>query len=249
VLEELASALAFDRGVRERAATRTFAVPHGLVVLHDRLPTLHHLNAVILDGCEDAESIGRLADSWLSHLGHRHVIVDDPAAAAHAPAGWTVQRTVLMSWRGGRVERDERAREIDAAEQRALQLKLYVEERGRPSALGDALIATLLAGQEEVRAGTRSLCFGAGEDGSLSSSCTLLCEPGGVALLEEVGTLSAFRGRGLGRAVVVASVAAALARGCRPIVVPADAEDWPQLMYARLGFEPIGIQVSFTLVS
>jgi hypothetical protein len=29
--------------------------------------------------------------------------------------------------------------------------------------------------------------------------------------------------------------------------VPADADDWPQVIYAGLGFEPVGTQVHFTL--
>jgi hypothetical protein len=46
---------------------------------------------------------------------------------------------------------------------------------------------------------------------------------------------------------VLAALASALTARCHPIVVPADADDWPQLMYGRLGFEPVGMQVSFTL--
>ena len=57
-----------------------------------------------------------------------------------------------------------------------------------------------------------------------------------VATVEEVGTLPARRGRGLARAVVCAAVADAGRWGADLIVVPADADDWPQLMYARLGF-------------
>ncbi len=154
-----------------------------------------------------------------------------------------------MAWRGDGFEQDPRTREITPGEQRELQLQLYAEERGRRSAVTDAVIETLLAGHEAVRAGTPSQCFGAGELSTLSASCTLLYQRGGPALLDEVGTLTRQRGRGLGRAVVLAGLAAALALGCRPIVVPADADDWPQLIYARLGFEPIGVQLSFTLIS
>jgi hypothetical protein len=32
-------------------------------------------------------------------------------------------------------------------------------------------------------------------------------------------------------------------------VVPADADDWPQIIYAGLGFVPIGRQITFTLRS
>ena len=67
-----------------------------------------------------------------------------------------------------------------------------------------------------------------------------------MATVEEVGTLIAHRGRGLARAVVLAAVAYAARWGADLIVVAADADDWPQLMYARLGFAAIGRQVTLT---
>jgi GNAT superfamily N-acetyltransferase len=67
-----------------------------------------------------------------------------------------------------------------------------------------------------------------------------------VALLEEVGTLVDYRRRGLARGVVSAAIAAAVAWDAGLIVVPADADDWPQVMYAGLGFAPVGQQVSVT---
>ena len=131
----------------------------------------------------------------------------------------------------------------------ALQLAGLEEEVSS----GDArsgLARRLMAAQTALRAGTPARCFGAGEDGELRSMCTLFLDADvdgrRVAMVEEVGTLSAHRGRGLARAVVSAAVAAAHAWEAELIVVPVDADDWPQLMYARLGFEPIGRQVSLT---
>jgi predicted GNAT family acetyltransferase len=66
-------------------------------------------------------------------------------------------------------------------------------------------------------------------------------------MIDEVATLRPHRERGHGRAAIVAALAVALDAGRDPIVVPADADDWPQLLYAKLGFEPIGRQLSFTL--
>jgi hypothetical protein len=45
---------------------------------------------------------------------------------------------------------------------------------------------------------------------------------------------------------VCAAVAHAGRWGAELIVVPADADDWPQVMYARLGFAPAGRQVALT---
>jgi GNAT superfamily N-acetyltransferase len=66
-------------------------------------------------------------------------------------------------------------------------------------------------------------------------------------MVEQVATVPAYRGRGLATATVSAAIAAAGEWGADQVTVPADADDWPQLLYAKLGFEPVGVQVSFTL--
>jgi GNAT superfamily N-acetyltransferase len=225
--------------------------------LHDGLPSVHHLNAVILDAplpaFVDAAAIARIADAWLGHLAHRYVVVDDGAAGERiAPelrrAGWSVQRTVFMCLRraADRAARSGVARQATADEIRAVELRMGREEWPFGD---DSLPARLVAGMDALRAGTRSNCFVAGENGELSAACTLFLERarGGIAMLDNVGTLTASRRRGLGRAVIQAAVDAARASGCSPILVAADADDWPRELYARIGFEALGIQVALTL--
>ena len=65
--------------------------------------------------------------------------------------------------------------------------------------------------------------------------------------MEEAATLTAHRERGLALAVVGRAVREALRWGADLVTIPADADDWPQLIYSRLGFEPVGMEVSFTL--
>jgi GNAT superfamily N-acetyltransferase len=102
-----------------------------------------------------------------------------------------------------------------------------------------------------LRAGTRALAFGAGQGQEVVSHCTLFCEAEPtdrrVAMIDSVGTLRAHRQQGLAKAVVSAAVRAAGEWGADLIVVPVDADDWPQLLYAGLGFVPLGRQVGFTL--
>jgi predicted GNAT family acetyltransferase len=142
------------------------------------------------------------------------------------------------------------ARAIDGGRAHALQFALLSEEAPRSAparTVAAALAELLVAGQEAVRAGTRSIVFAAGEDehSELASMCTLFLDDG-FAMIDEVGTLRAHRGRGLARAVVKAALHAARAEQADPIIVPADVDDWPQLMYANLGFEPLGRQIAFT---
>lgn len=254
MIQDLADALAVDRAVRRRGAATAVTIPQGLVVRHPELADVHHLNAVVLDAPTplDAEAVTALADRWLGELGHRHVVLDDAVAGERlaadlAEAGWERGRTEFMVFTGGpaAVSADARARAISEAEMRSLQLAALQVQSGLP--------LQLVAAQTALRAGTPARCFGAGDDGELQSRCTLFLDAGvggrRVAMVTEVETLIAHRERGLARAVVSAAVLAASAWSADLIVVPVDADDWPQLMYARLGFahsDPPTRQVSLT---
>jgi GNAT superfamily N-acetyltransferase len=258
--DRLGAALKLDRDVRLRAAPEVRPIPEGFVIRDPGLARVHYVNALLLSAPLspelDAHAVTILADRWLGDLDHRHVTIDDaPAAERLAPAladrGFERARTVFMAFAGkpGDALPDARVREISDAELRALQLAGYEREYRSPRA--PAGLATQLAdAQAAARAGTLARGFAAGEDGGLQSNCTLFLDPDGaggrVAMVEEVGTLSEYRERGLATAVVSAAIRAAGEWGADLIVVPADADDWPQLLYAKLGFVPIGKQVSLT---
>jgi GNAT superfamily N-acetyltransferase len=257
----LAEAIAFERAIRVRAAQRVVGFEHGIAILHDGIPTKSHLNAVLLDSPLSAElgvdELDRIAGEFLSDRGHHHLVLDDGDAAerlapAMAAAGWSVQRVLYMRWRraSDRPPRPAVARRIDEQTLRQLQLRTALEERDGTGPVERALSETLVAGEAALRAGTHAVGFGAGEGAELSASATLFLDRpegrGGIAMIEEVGTLSAARGRGLGRAVVAAALGAARDAACDPIIIPADAADWPQELYTRMGFDPLGMQVSFS---
>ena len=58
--------------------------------------------------------------------------------------------------------------------------------------------------------------------------------------MDEVGTLERRRGRGYASAAVLAAVDTARRRAATRSSCSTDAADWPQQLYARLGFSPIG---------
>jgi GNAT superfamily N-acetyltransferase len=257
---KLAAALKLDRDLRLRAAPDVHAIPGGSVVRHPGLPAVYHLNALLLSApmapASDTESVVSLCDSWLGDLGHRQVVLDDAEAAerlagALTGLGWERSRTLFMAFAGdpNAALRDPRARRISDTAMSDMQRAHFERENfppGAPSDVRDQLVSA----QELLRAATPALCLGAGEDGALRSMCTLFLAPLGgarrVAMVEEVSTQPEYRERGLARAVVSAAIRAAAEWGADLIVVPADADDWPQLLYAKLGFEPIGRQVAFT---
>ncbi len=257
---ELAAALALDRLIYTRAG-RVQPVSGGWVVRRDELPAIYFLNylrlAAPLPASIGAAEITALADRRLGDLGHRHVVLEDGDAGETVypeleARGWERRRTLLMALRSdpAGAPDDPRAREVSEDELRALQAANLLEEDfgphtfpGLPELLADA--------QAALREASPWRAFGAGEAGELQSSCTVFLEADvhgrRAALLEHVATLGAARERGLATAAVGAALRAAGQWGAELIVVPADADDWPQIMYFGLGFEPIGRMTIFTL--
>ena len=254
-----ALARAVDLAVARRGCREAVEIPGGWALRHPALPTVYHLNLVHLSGSATglgADDLVRLADRWLAGCGHRRVTLDDATAAeALAPEltarGWERGRTLFMALAGdpARALVDPRAREVSDAELVALQRATFAQDTdvvgehpGLPARLADA--------QSALRAGTRAIGFGAGEHGDLASMATLFLDPdvGGrrVALIDQVATLRDSREQGLAKAAVSAAVRAAGAWDAQLIALPADADDWPQLMYASLGFIPVGRQLTFT---
>jgi GNAT superfamily N-acetyltransferase len=255
---DLRDALAADRAIRRRAAAEAVRVPQGLVLRHPELDDVHYLNALLLDAGAapaDADAIVALTDGWQGDLRHRHVVFDDERSGeelALALPGWERTRTCFMTFSKDpvAVAPDSRARPISEDEMGGLQLEGLRELAPEVDARS-GLVARLAATQRALRDATPARCFGAGEPGEpLAANCTLFLDEDvngrRVATVEEVGTLERRRGRGLARAVVLAAVAEAARWDADLIVVPADADDWPQLMYARLGFTPAGRQVALT---
>lgn len=260
-MDELQRALELDRRVQLRAAGRKIEIPEGWVVLHDQLANVHTLNLLILEAPlpkkTDAPALVALAERWLGHLDHRFVRIDDgPAGERLAPelmaAGWQRDRTVFMVLHSDprAALRDPRARPVSEDELDALMVANF-EHYDYGLEASPNLVRQLVDAQTAMREGTYTLRFGAGEDGGLQSMCMLFLDPDidgvRVAMVEQVATLPAYRERGLAKATVSAAIAAAGEWGADLVTVPADADDWPQLLYAKLGFEPVGVQVSFTL--
>ncbi len=256
---DLTAALAVDLAINRRGARAVTEIDGGWVLRHAALPDVYHLNCVHLSGPPGglgAERLEALAEHRLSGLGHRRVVLDDAAGAeAMAPElaarGWQHDRTLFMGLADdpARALLDPRAREISAAELSAVQRATFAEDRAL-TAEGAKLPRRLADAQAALRTGTRAVGFGAGDGGELASTATLFLDPdvGGrrVALIDQVVTLRARRERGLAKATVSAAIRAAGAWGASLIALPADADDWPQLMYVSLGFVPLGRQATFT---
>ena len=113
--------------------------------------------------------------------------------------------------------------------------------RGARAALGGARAeARLRARHASIDRGGRPTRYFAGFVDDLPVSSCELYSRGGVGQVEDVVTLEEHRGHGLASAAVLAAVRASVDEGNTLTFLLADADDWPYLLYERLGFETTG---------
>jgi GNAT superfamily N-acetyltransferase len=130
------------------------------------------------------------------------------------------------------------AREATFAEIAGLRRALTVELT--PNSMDfDATVDQLLELDRRYSERCGDRWFVAPAEGDPASTCRLYRQ-GGIAQVEDVGTLEAGREKGYAKAIVRAAIAAARSAGDERVFLTADAADWPQLMYAKLGFETVG---------
>jgi hypothetical protein len=206
------------------------------------------LNQLVVDTETDAAGLMAALDDLYRGLAHRRAFVEradvgDRLAPAMRAAGWLAERDVFSVLRR---ERDRAAtpglaREVDEPAIRAVEAQTIAEHSPQ-----DALVVDQLLAARDVfgRAGSARY-FVAAADGVDACHATLYSD-GVIAQIEDVGTVMAFRGRGLARAVCSAAIDAAVAAEHDLIFIAADDDDWPKELYAKLGFDPVGKAWSFT---
>jgi GNAT superfamily N-acetyltransferase len=162
-------------------------------------------------------------------------------AAAFSSAGWVADPLGVM------VRHREPDRRVDTS---AVQV---IDQAGMRSARTDALnaevwalgdaVAQVREKQERVGRAVPTTHLAILEDGKVVSYCEVFHIGDAVAQIESVATLPAYRRRGLSRAVV--SRALELTRDRRLVFLQMDPHDWPQQLYAKLGFDEIGRVLRF----
>jgi ribosomal protein S18 acetylase RimI-like enzyme len=194
------------------------------------------------DGVDASELIAD-ADRILSGFAHRQVVVEHESLWRtleddFAAAGWTRDAIVYMSHERPpdrmpdlgavrRVGHDD----VHAAEERFLR-----DEPGTTTAQARRQVM-----QHNRRIGELlgERCFAA-YDGDSVCAYAKLRHRGAVAQIEDVAVAPEHRGKGLGRLVTSAALAAGLALEPELLFIVADEEDWPKELYGRLGFTVSG---------
>ena len=250
--DTLARIEAFERDLEQRLCTRTERTRFGTAYFHEDFPRRWDSNFVWtdppLDGVE-AEALAADADEVLGHAGLEHRVLwvaDDVQGERLAPGfvrlGYVGDRNVVMvharepdRWT------DEGAEEVDLQRAKAMWRAAHLEEPDVIEPADAEMLADFLDVLVE-RAGARF--YGVRADGVVVAGAQLMMLDG-VAQVEDVVTLTAYRGRGFARAAVLAAVRAARDGGADLVYLGADDEDWPKHMYAKLGFDEVGRSFDF----
>jgi GNAT superfamily N-acetyltransferase len=221
-------------------------VPHGVALLTPSLPLVWQLNAVRVDDpSAEPEEVMELAERELAGVAHRKLVVHDEdlgfrLAAPLARAGWNVYRLLVMVHAAEPERSVPPGAEVDREAGAAV---LTAFRREQPFGWQEDAVRQLAGMDERYGRAVHARDFAAPPDRPVSS-CRLYTADG-LAQVDEVGTLEAERGQGHASAAVSAAVARAKEEGSDPIFLLTDAADWPQRLYERLGFRPIGAVYEF----
>jgi GNAT superfamily N-acetyltransferase len=244
---------AFHRELRERCSTDVEPTGLGTAYLNVAFPERYSSNLVWIERDLDGVEVDALADDAdralaAYELRHRHVEVDDDRngrrlAVGLLDLGWSVESLIRMALRRPSEPRPS----ADVLETDFETARDVIEStlRAQPYADSDEVVRQLTEwrGVLERAVGARFFV------GLIAGEPVSVCEAyviDGVAQVEDVNTLEAYRGRGLASAVVLAASCWARERGADVVHLIAAEDDWPKELYARLGFDRLGRFWRFT---
>ena len=253
-MSDLTRALEFMAWVENRCSTRVAVWRWGEAVFNDDFPKVFDFNFLRVDGVPEDLDFEKLIDeaerlhSDAGH-GHRKIVIDDEILGRalqlrFQSQGWEPAALLVMVYRGGEAPppSGEAVREISLSELREVRAAAF---GAGPIGRDPEAMRQLLDKDAVYLEAGNGRFIAALVDGRAVCSADLYSD-GSTAQIEAVLTLEPYRKRGLATAVVNAAVATALAERHDFVFLIADEEDWPKEMYARLGFEPIGVFWDFT---
>jgi RimJ/RimL family protein N-acetyltransferase len=228
----------FQRALEEAIAERSERFAHGVGFFSDSVPSVYDANYLVLDRLATAGEHAAEADALMERFHHRKVVALDGGGAL-APGflerGWTPSTHLLMAHRRkpDRLVDTSSVREVTQAELRDVKRATMLAEPWGSERLGEELRVV----DERVGNAISLRFFAAFAGGQVAAYCELRSD-GRTAQIEDVATLPAARGSGLGRAVV--QFALEEARRTNDLVfLEALEDDWPRELYAKLGFDVV----------
>ena len=249
--DDLDRITAFRRWTEDVTSTMIEPWRFGTCLYRDDYPDRWDSNFLRVErpvGDATASELAVEADRALERFRHREFLFEDDMEGARVATGlvelgYAADRLVYLALRRppDREPPPLLVEEADFPTVRPFIVQTnLVAHGGNPPAA-----AEMLADFREVlvaKVGARF--FAARIDGHVVGCCELYVGEG-VAQIESVDTLEAYRNRGVARAFLGAAITAA--RDAADLVfLIADTADWPQELYGKLGFDPVGTYRQFT---
>jgi ribosomal protein S18 acetylase RimI-like enzyme len=225
----------------DMGGARTEASRFGLAVFDERVPLRYDSNYLLVDELPEAVSAGDLA-AEASRLDRRAVMIRDQRTGERlAPGfeslGWRVDRGLVMAHRRrpGRTADTGLVQEVDQAALRPARRRQLAGEPWATPAVVEQLLDAKLTVARALTARFFAVLVGGEVAGYVD-----LYHDGRTAQIEDLATLEEHRGRGYASALVLHALQEARRAGCDLVFLVADADDWPKLLYGRLGFDELG---------
>jgi GNAT superfamily N-acetyltransferase len=238
-------ALEFQRDTLELVADRVEPIDQGWVVRSRTLPLVWSANHVRISRPVTFSEALALAEECLAELPYRQLMIEHELTGERlertfAEQRWEVDREVWMALAGGPNQAADTGIVVDAEEDAVMGLmRRWVGEDESIELTPDGLDQVVEFTRREARSRNARMLGVRGEHGGLAA-ITMLYSDGAVAQVEDVYTVPEERGRGYARALVTRAARLAQEAGHELVFILADADDWPQHLYRRIGFEPVG---------
>jgi ribosomal protein S18 acetylase RimI-like enzyme len=249
----LARILEWEVEREKRIAEQVEEHDWGRAFLSPTVPLVWDANWILIEQTGMAvDEIVAAADGSIGSAGMRHrtVVARDPAdgrrlAPEFESHGWGVEPGIRMVFRRA----PDRQSEIKVAGHRMneigeLRAELIRKQLAEIGVRDGAVTEQLLEWERRIGVCDGDRWFVAPADGEPASACRLLARDG-IGQVEDVGTLPEARGQGLARAVTLAAARASESVGNELTFLAAAADDWPRLLYEKLGFDEIGCLSAF----
>jgi ribosomal protein S18 acetylase RimI-like enzyme len=238
-------ALEFQRVTLELVADRFEPIDQGWVVRSRPMPLVWSANHVRVSRPVTFSEALALAERYLADLRYRQLMIEHEATGERlertfAEQGWEVDREVVMALSAGPDQGADTEIVVDAEEDAVMGLmRRWVGEDESIELTPDGLDQVVEFTRRAARSRSARMLGVRGEHGTLAAIAMLL-SGGTVAQLENVYTAPEERGRGYARALVTRAARLASEADHELVFIVADADDWPQHLYRRIGFEPVG---------
>ncbi len=229
----------FRRAVELGAAERREPTKHGIGLFADSVPSVYDANYLSVEDADaDAEELAAEADAVMERSHHRRVILehgDDKTAAALCRHGYVRSTHIVFALAR------EPDRRVDTSMVQEVEFDRLVPVRIATTIAepwGDDEVAEQLNDAKRlIMRAVETRFFAAIADDRVAAYCELRSD-GRTAQIEDVEAVRAYRGRGLGRAIVQHALDEAR-RTHDVVFLEALADDWPRRLYAKLGFDAV----------